>query len=157
EVVMRAHQGVEIVYHLAWHWRRHGSKSETQRDEQANQVNRQIAEYVLKACARHKVRRLVYTSSVSVYGPAFNRAKWPLTEETPLYKGSHGGHVLRNYIHPKIAIEDRVRQVAQQSAFEYVILRPSIVYGTGWHGQEWLMEQVVRSRGRSWPNGYQMG
>jgi nucleoside-diphosphate-sugar epimerase len=152
DVLVKAHQGVDVVYHLAWYWRH----SNPEGQEESTQINQEAMEHILRACAKHKVRRLVYTSSVAVYGPAFDIAQWPLTEETPLYQGSYGGAILQNYVQPKIAIENMIRQAVRKYGFEYVILRPSIVYGVGWHGPKRLVQQALYG-GQAWRGGSQVG
>src|SRR5262245_33161839 len=56
KTVMKAHQGIEVVYHLAWHWK-HGSQSQPRRENEAAQINLEMARNVLRGCAKHNVRR----------------------------------------------------------------------------------------------------
>jgi nucleoside-diphosphate-sugar epimerase/ubiquinone/menaquinone biosynthesis C-methylase UbiE len=153
---MQAHVGIDVVYHLAWHSKQRSAKDWGEKEGDAVQINQDAAQHILKACAKHKVRRLVFTSSVAVYGLSlFNMAEWPLTEETPLAWGSSRGDYAWNHIQPKIAIENMIRRAAQESGLEYVILRPSTVYGVGWHGAEWLLQRALRRPVQPLPRAYQ--
>lgn len=141
EALRAAHEGVDTVYHLGWHSRRRGAAGGAEEDPA--RVNEDAGAAILDACARHGVRRLVFTSTVAVYGPSADPRRWPLTEEAPLYTGPAGGEYLRTYIQPKGRIETAVRQAALRHGFEYVILRPSVVYGAGWHGADKLLERAM--------------
>jgi MPBQ/MSBQ methyltransferase len=129
KTLLRAHQGVEVVYHLDWQ-REH--RSPHGRGEDLGQINEEVAAHILEACAQYNVRRLIFMSTVAVYGPSSDMAKWPLNEETRLYEGSYGRDYLGNIVQSKIAIENMIRRAAKESGFEYVILRPTMVYGVGW-------------------------
>lgn len=143
--VRMADEGVEVVYHLAWQfaWKWKGSDFAGRRPdaEDLARINLEMTQNLLKACAERRISRLVYTSTAAVYGSRPSINKWPVTEETPFQKGSYGDFS-RSYIAPKIAIENLIRRAAKESGFEYVILRPSIVYGVGSPFADCLLNQA---------------
>lgn len=73
---------------------------------------------IINACIKHDVKRLVFTSSMAVYG----RGEPPFTEET-----------IPNPIDPygvaKYACEMDIKIAQEQHGLEYCILRPHNVYG----------------------------
>src|SRR5437867_741062 len=143
KAIDHAHRKVDLVYHLAWHSRRRNSYNSLSNDADPAEINLAAGRHVVEACAKHRVRRLVCTSTVAVYGASSDVSQWPLTEETPLFRGSSGNTYVRSYVRPKVALENMVRQASHAAGFDYVILRPSIVYGVGWHGAEQLLERAL--------------
>ena len=74
---------------------------------------------ILEACVKHKVKKLVYSSSASVYGDAI---EVPMTEEHPfLNKNFYGA--------TKIAGEAMCRAYFDRYGLDYVGLRYMNVYG----------------------------
>jgi len=74
---------------------------------------------VMEACVRHKVRRLVFSSSASVYGDAVEE---PMTEEHPFNNRNFYGAT-------KIAGEAMLRAFHHRYGLDYVGLRYMNVYG----------------------------
>lgn len=68
------------------------------------------------------VKRLVYISSIAVYG--FGR-RGVLTEETPAAPGAYA------YARTKFGGETAVREVSLHTGLQYVIVRPGMIYGPG--------------------------
>jgi len=82
--------------------------------------NVQATNHVLDFCRRNKVRRLVYLSSSSVYYRPEHQ--FGITEETPLAERP---------INLYAATKRLAEQCVEQSALDWVILRPRAVFGPG--------------------------
>lgn len=110
-----AMQGVDGVIHLAAMWLLHC------RDfpRTAFHVNIEGTFNVLEACVRHKVKRLVYSSSASVYGDAL---EVPMTEDHPFNNRNFYGAT-------KIAGEAMCHAFHDRYALDFVGLRYMNVYG----------------------------
>ena len=76
DVLDRAMDGVDYVFHLAAMWLLHCKDL----PRTAFHVNIEGTFNVLEACVRHHVKKLVYSSSASVYGDAVDL---PMTEAHP--------------------------------------------------------------------------
>lgn len=76
DVLDKAMEGVDFVFHLAAMWLLHCKDF----PRAAFDVNIGGTFNVLEACVRHKVAKLVYSSSASVYGDA---VQVPMTEDHP--------------------------------------------------------------------------
>lgn len=74
---------------------------------------------VVEACRAHKVRRVVYSSSASVYGDA---VAVPMTEEHPFNNRTTYGAT-------KIACEQMLRAIHAQHRLRYVAMRYMNIYG----------------------------
>ena len=73
---------------------------------------------VLESARAHKVDRVVYISSSMVYGDFEDQ----ITEDSP-------GNPIGQYGIMKLAGEQLVKDYHRQGAFDYIIIRPSAVYG----------------------------
>lgn len=117
EDVDAAVRGHEVVFHAAgdtsfW-WRRF---------EWQRRVNVDGTVHVGRACARHGVRRLVYTSTNDVLDPD--------TQLGPLHGGRFAWGGLRyNYGETKYRAEAELARIARQSALDLVILYPGFLIG----------------------------
>lgn len=116
--VMQVVDGCGVIYHLA-------------HDFTGDQLTTNLTALhnLAKAALQHKAR-LVYTSSVEVYG-------WPnqavLDESTP-YHPSHPDNL---YAQSKLILEKTLLEYHQQHGLEVVILQPTIVYGP--YGGPWTL------------------
>lgn len=117
DVLERAMEGVDYVFHLAAMWLLHC------RDypRTAFDVNIAGTFNVLEACVRHGVKKLIYSSSASVYGDA---VELPMTEEHPFHNRNFYGAT-------KIAGEAMCRAFYDRYGLNYVGLRYMNVYGPG--------------------------
>jgi UDP-glucuronate 4-epimerase len=81
---------------------------------------------VLEAAARHPdlVRRVVYASSVAVYGPPNLYSSAPVDERAPLFPATHYGVY-------KQANEGTARIYFEDKGVNSIGLRPYVVYGVG--------------------------
>ncbi len=103
------------VFHLAALWLLHCHEF----PQAAFEVNVRGAFNVLDACVRNKVKRLIFSSSASVYGDAVEE---PMTEEHPFNNRNFYGAT-------KIAGEAMVRAYHHRYALDYAGLRYMNVYG----------------------------
>jgi nucleoside-diphosphate-sugar epimerase len=124
-------QGMDVVFHLASVHLAVGAKY-----EEFESVNVKAVENLVRACARARVRRLVHVSSVGVYGHV---ERPPASEDAPL-------HPVNTYERTKRAGEDALRQVASELGLDFVIIRPSWVYGVGCPRTEKLLSALRKGR-----------
>jgi len=110
-----AFRGMDYAVHLAAMWLLHC------RDfpRTAFHVNIEGTSNVLEACVRHNIKKLVYSSSASVYGDA---AQVPMTESHPFNNRNFYGAT-------KIAGEAMCRAYHDRYGLDYVGLRYMNVYG----------------------------
>ena len=107
--------GADAVVHLAAMWLLHSKEY----PRTAFDVNIQGTFNVLEACVNQNVKRLVYSSSASVYGDA---VEVPMTEEHPFNNRNFYGAT-------KIAGEAMARAFHDRYGLSYVGLRYMNVYG----------------------------
>ena len=115
DVLRKAMDGIDGVVHLAAMWLLHCKDY----PRTAFEVNIGGTFNVLEACAQAGVKRLVYSSSASVYGDA---VEVPMTEEHPFNNRNFYGAT-------KIAGEAICRAFHDRSGLSYVGLRYMNVYG----------------------------
>jgi len=115
EILNAALEGADGVFHLAAMWLLHCREY----PRTAFDVNVQGTFNVLEACVRNCVKRLVYSSSASVYGDAISV---PMTEAHPFNNRNFYGAT-------KIAGEAMCRAFYERFGLNYVGLRYMNVYG----------------------------
>lgn len=115
DILEAATQGVDCVFHLAALWLLHCHDY----PRSAFEVNVRGTFNVLEACVKNGVKRLVYSSSASVYGDAVTT---PMEEDHPFNNRTFYGAT-------KIAGEQMARAFAQRYGLNYVGLRYMNVYG----------------------------
>ena len=76
DILDKAFEGVDYVFHLAAMWLLHCKDF----PRTAFEVNIAGTFNILEACVKHKVKKLIYSSSASVYGDAL---EVPMTENHP--------------------------------------------------------------------------
>lgn len=108
-------QGCDYVVHLAAMWLLHCKDF----PRTAFHVNIEGTFNVLEACVRNKIKKLVYSSSASVYGDA---VEVPMTESHPFNNRNFYGAT-------KIAGEAMCRAYYDRYGLDYVGLRYMNVYG----------------------------
>ncbi|MDH3998250.1 MAG: NAD-dependent epimerase/dehydratase family protein [Desulfuromonadales bacterium] len=117
DVLDQAFEGVDCVFHLAAMWLLHCKDF----PRTAFDVNIAGTFNVLEACVKHKVEKLIYSSSASVYGDA---VEVPMTEEHPfLNKNFYGA--------TKIAGEAMCTAYQDRYGLNVIGLRYMNVYGPG--------------------------
>ena len=107
--------GCDTVFHLAV-------------DYSSPQVNVQGIRLLGAACLKHAVRRLVFTSSVSVYWP------WP---DGPLDE-TH--KIIGQSWNPNVSCQQEVRRMIREDGLQATVLQPTHVYGP--FGGYWTERQV---------------
>ena len=115
DVLNDAMKGMDGVVHLAAMWLLHCKDF----PRTAFHVNIEGTFNVLEACVKNKIKRLVYSSSASVYGDA---VEVPMTELHPFNNRNFYGAT-------KIAGEAMCRAYHDRYGLEYVGLRYMNVYG----------------------------
>ncbi len=112
-VLTEACKGADSVFHLA------ATVSESGITEEILRVNVDGTRNVLNACAKCKIKRIVYTSSVDVYGV---KRKGVITEESPLEPQDRYGY-------SKMLAEREI--IERKARVPFTILRLSTIYGKG--------------------------
>lgn len=115
DVLQAALRGADVVFHLAALWLLHCQEY----PRAAFDVNIRGTFNVLEACRDNRVKRLVYSSSASVYGDA---VEVPMTEEHPFGNQTFYGAT-------KVAGEQMCRAFHHRYGLDYVGLRYMNVYG----------------------------
>jgi UDP-glucose 4-epimerase len=115
DILNSAVKGVDYVIHLAALWLLQCYEY----PRAAFDVNVRGTFNVLEACVTHKVKKLIYSSSASVYGDA---VEIPMTEEHPYHNKTFYGAT-------KIAGEQMCRAFYHRYGLNYVSLRYMNVYG----------------------------
>lgn len=94
------------------------------------EVNTRGVQNVLDACRFNGIKRMVYSSSVGVYGNAVNFD--PITEETP-YVPQGVAAVMSIYSASKMLAEGLCRLYEERHGIHYMALRYSSIYGPRQH------------------------
>ena len=117
DILDKAMEGVDYVFHLAAMWLLHCKDF----PKTAFDVNIAGTFNVLEACVKHKVKKLIYSSSASVYGDA---VEVPMKETHPFNNKNFYGAT-------KIAGEAMCTAYNDRYGLEIVGLRYMNVYGPG--------------------------
>jgi 2-alkyl-3-oxoalkanoate reductase len=120
EAVKKAIAGADVVYHAA-------AKVEGPwTEKQFMETNVGGTQSVLEACLQLGIPRIVYLSSVAVYGPVADGQR--IDEETPFDDVPQERDF---YAQSKIAADQLVMEFARKTGTAVTILRPGIVFGPG--------------------------
>jgi nucleoside-diphosphate-sugar epimerase len=114
--VMRAADGVDVVYHIAATYREAG-----QPDSAYRAINVDGTRNLLEATRAAGARRLVHCSTGGVHG---HIARPPATEDAPFNPGDV-------YQETKLEAEQLARQFGLDTGLDVVIARPIGIYGPG--------------------------
>lgn len=117
DILDKAMEGVDYVFHLAAMWILHCKDF----PKTAFEVNIAGTFNVLEACVKHKVKKLIYSSSSSVYGDA---VQIPMKEDHPFNNKNFYGAT-------KIAGEAMCTAYNDRYGLEVIGLRYMNVYGAG--------------------------
>lgn len=115
DLLNQAMKGVDYVFHLAALWLLHCHEF----PRSAFHVNVEGTFNVLEACVNNQIKKLIYSSSASVYGDAL---EIPMTEDHPYNNKTFYGAT-------KIAGEHMARAYYHRYGLNYVGLRYMNVYG----------------------------
>lgn len=117
---LAALKGVDFVVHLAGIAHRpYGSVSA----ETFREVNTEGTASLASACVRRSVKRIVFVSTVKVFGDKSEPGK-PFTKESPLYPEDDYGRSKRD-------AETELVDLCRGTGTEYTIFRPPLMYGPG--------------------------
>lgn len=117
DILDKAFEGVDYVFHLAAMWLLHCKDF----PRTAFEVNIAGTFNVLEACVKHNVKKLIYSSSASVYGDA---VEVPMTEDHPFNNTNFYGAT-------KISGESMCTAFNDRYGLEVIGLRYMNVYGPG--------------------------
>jgi UDP-glucose 4-epimerase len=117
DILDKAFVGIDYVFHLAAMWLLHCKDF----PRTAFHVNIEGTFNVLEACVNHKIKKLIYSSSASVYGDAI---EVPMTESHPFNNRNFYGST-------KIAGESMCTAFHDRYGLEVIGLRYMNVYGPG--------------------------
>lgn len=130
-ILRRAVEGADTVFHLA------SAHLQVNAPEQwYTSVNVDAVGNLVSACADARVRRLVHTSSVGIYGHV---RRPPADEEAPMHPESA-------YERTKLAGEQLALREAARLGVDLIVLRPAWVYGPGCPRTEKLLRTIARGR-----------
>ena len=115
DILQASFEQTDVVFHLAALWLLHCHEF----PQSAFEVNIRGTFNVLEACRLKGVKKLVYSSSASVYGDAL---EIPMTEDHPYNNRTFYGAT-------KIAGEHMARAYHQRYGLDYVALRYMNIYG----------------------------
>ena len=117
DILNQAMEGVDYVFHLAAMWLLHCKDF----PRTAFKVNIEGTFNVFEACVKNKIKKLIYSSSASVYGDA---VEVPMTEEHPFNNRNFYGAT-------KIAGEAMATAINDRYELPIIGLRYMNVYGSG--------------------------
>ncbi len=120
EIVDRAVQGVDVVYHVGAAMK--GGKEEFEQGTIWGTRN------VIDACLRHGVKTLVYVSSMSVADHAGHQDGIPVTEVSPYEPHPDRRGV---YTQTKFRAEQMVLDAMREQGLRAVVVRPGQIFGPG--------------------------
>lgn len=133
--VQPALRSVDVLIHLAG--RAHVvTKPSAASNELLREANVRYTERLARAAASSGVRRLVYVSSLAVYGSALKLGS-PILETTAV-------NPIDAYGRTKLEAEERLRYIASEAEMELVIVRPALVVGAGAPGNLERLANLVR-------------
>jgi dihydroflavonol-4-reductase len=119
--LLEAFKGIDTVFHLA------GVVAYKKSDRaQMERVNVQGTQNVVEVCREHKVRKLVYLSSVVAVGAGF-------TPDQVMNENSEFNihHLDLGYFETKHEAEKIVKKACDRGEIDAVMLNPSTIYGAG--------------------------
>lgn len=117
DILNKAMEGIDYVFHLSAMWLLHCKDF----PRTAFRVNIEGTYNVLEACVKNNVKKLIYSSSASVYGDA---VEVPMTEDHPFNNTNFYGAT-------KIAGESMCTAFNDRYGLEVIGLRYMNVYGPG--------------------------
>jgi nucleoside-diphosphate-sugar epimerase len=130
-------EGIATVVHLAGLAHLPDDRADTAASS-FESINTEATARLAAAAAAAGVRRFIQMSSALVYGSSSWR---PLVEDDPARPETP-------YARSKLAADQRVQEAARDTAMDWVILRPPLVYGPGGKGN---FQRLVRLVSSGWP------
>lgn len=124
-----AFSSIDAVIHLAAL-----AHSRTFTSDDYQQVNVDGALHLAREAALNGVKRFVFISSIGVHGA--NTFEAPLTPNSPLIPDN-------DYTRSKLSAEQGLKQIANETGLEVVIVRPTLVYGLNAPGNFGLLSKLI--------------
>lgn len=124
-----AFSSIDAVIHLAAL-----AHSRTFTSDDYQQVNVDGALHLAREAALNGVKRFVFVSSIGVHGA--NTFEAPLTPDSPLIPDN-------DYTRSKLSAEQGLKQIANETGLEVVIVRPTLVYGLNAPGNFGLLSKLI--------------
>jgi UDP-glucose 4-epimerase len=112
-------EGCDIVVHLAG--RAHVTRDDSQEKYQV--ANEFVTQRLANAAVQNGIARFVYISSIKVNGESSGRGLPIHQSDTP--------NPLDDYGRSKLAAEQALQGICRVNNMDYVIIRPTLVYGKG--------------------------
>lgn len=123
--------GVDCVCHFAAAFRESGAD-----EAYFDRMNVEGTANVAKAAVAQGVKRFVHCGTAGIYG---QRVAGTIDEQTPIRPWN-------SYERSKLAADEQVRAIASSAGMEYVILRPTAVYGPRDERLSKLFRSVAKGR-----------
>ena len=131
-ILIESMQGIDLIIHLAAKHRFFGVS-----EKEYYMVNEQGTRNVLSAMEKMKVNRLVFFSTVAIYGDVQDYT----TESTPPQPNNHYGK-------SKLAAEMAVREwVEQNKARSAIVIRPTVIFGPHNKGNVYRLIRQIYYKG----------
>jgi nucleoside-diphosphate-sugar epimerase len=111
--------GCDIVVHLAG--RAHVSRDDS--SEKYQVANEFVTQRLAKAAVRNGIATFIYISSIKVNGESSGPGLPICQSDTP--------NPLDDYGRSKLAAEQALQEICRANSMDYVIIRPTLVYGKG--------------------------
>lgn len=133
ERMVKLAEGCDYIFHVA---------VSTGDWEQQHTVNVEGTRHIMEAAAQAKVLRVIFVSSIAVYG---YRRSGLITEMDPLTPIAHEAYNVT-----KITAETLVREEARLKRLSYSIIRPGMIYGP--RSEQWTttMFRVAKQKPIIW-------
>lgn len=134
--VKKAMEGVGIVFHLA-------AIISTNLDKDKYKIYKEVnvdgTSNLLEACAKKKIQKFIYISSVAVYGLP------PWTGDIINCDESHPKTYSEMYGKSKFEAEKKVIEAHKKWGIPYAIIRPATVYGPGNFGMFYTLCKAIKN------------
>jgi len=131
ESFAQALEGCDVACHFAAAFRESGAD-----EAYFARMNVEGTANVAKAAVARGVKRFVHCGTAGIYG---QRVAGTITETTPIRPWN-------SYERSKLAADEQVRKIATAAGMEYVILRPTAVYGPRDERLSKLFRSVAKGR-----------
>ena len=119
-------EGIDVVIHLAA--KVHDVSISKNDSEKYFKINSDGTEKLAKQASLHGVKRFIFLSSIKVNGESnISDAKGKILA----FNEGDDPHPQGAYAKSKLEAEDAIRKICHESEMDYVILRPTLVYGSG--------------------------
>lgn len=119
-------EDIDVVIHLAA--KVHDVSISKKDSEKYFKINSDGTEKLAKQALLHGVKRFIFLSSIKVNGESnISDAKGKILA----FNEGDDPHPQGAYAKSKLEAEDAIRKICHESEMDYVILRPTLVYGSG--------------------------